>query len=208
MTSEGPRRGRKTVAVIHERARPLQGPLPEMKGDAQKIFLSRNGFQLPPTELHRVRNLKNTRALELWYMEKNGRVHRLRLPQKVHDGIIEYLRLRSEHSNDQLDCYAFACLASGLPLPEYTEREEPVTPISEIWRVVSPRTPKAGDVIVFEASKDTHDWFRHIAVYVGKGLYASVFGFGGELEVATLPELMKMWAATGMFRVVPRVRKG
>jgi hypothetical protein len=81
---------------------------------------------------------------------------------------------------------AFANLVKGVEVHKvpymiaFWEREE------KPWR------PQPGSVIFYDTG-DTQ--FHHAAIYLGAGLYISVYGAGGDLEVATHRNMMRDYRA-------------
>jgi hypothetical protein len=105
----------------------------------------------------------------------------------------------SEHHGKEhaLDCYDFANLVAGIPphdksvLFAYREQRR---------RFV--RRP--GDTVFLIRKKEYQ--FRHAAIYLGHGLYISVYGRNGDLEVASLHDMKRNYGAKDVLTVVPRSR--
>ena len=52
---------------------------------------------------------------------------------------------------------------------------------------------KPGHVVFFETGENE---FIHVAVYIGYGLYLSVYGGGGDIEITTLADMKKAYIET------------
>lgn len=175
----------------------------ETIGEIHKVGVARRGPR--PTPLRDLRNLSNTEDLEFIYQDKNNVVHRLDLPVGIHDAVLTYLKKRSQGELDKLwfDCYTFACLSKGMPPPTIENGVIKWGKISDHWKMVEVTdTLEAGDVFFFHSLKENFD-FKHAAVYIGHGLFLSVFGIGGELEVTSYDQIMKLWGADGVFKMEP-----
>jgi cell wall-associated NlpC family hydrolase len=61
--------------------------------------------------------------------------------------------------------------------------------------------PKYGSVVFL--IKGEHN-FRHAAIYIGRGLYISVWGAGGDLEIASLKSMKKDFEANRVEIATPR----
>ena len=107
-----------------------------------------------------------------------------RLPRsaKLERAIAWYLANYHEKVDMTFDCYAFACLYAGKPSHNRTM-------LLEHWKLEAFRTPQAGEV-VFLANTAHHE-FSHAAIYLGSELYLSVYGAGGDLQVATLHDMQR-----------------
>jgi cell wall-associated NlpC family hydrolase len=61
---------------------------------------------------------------------------------------------------------------------------------------------KVGDIVFLLKSKEND--FRHAALYVGHGLYISVYGAGGDLEFSTLKDMLRDFDAEHVVTATPR----
>ncbi len=111
---------------------------------------------------------------------------RLRLPHDVKQAILHFLQRYHAKQDISFDCYAFANLVKGVKVHK-------VPFMLKYWN----KRPKpwfipVGSVVFFESGENR---FHHTAVYIGYGLYISVWGAGGDLEVATLKSMKRDYGA-------------
>ncbi len=106
----------------------------------------------------------------------------LPLPGDVAQGILHHLKYFHGRQDNSFDCYAFANLVKGVPqhrmpymLLHWHKRHLP-------WRV------PIGSVVFLESGATR---FHHAAIYLGRQLYLSVWGAGGDLEIATLKTMKR-----------------
>lgn len=111
----------------------------------------------------------------------------LPLPEGVKAAVLAFMRKYHGREDMAFDCYAFANLVRGV-------RPHKVRELLLHWRLRTlPRRPVAGTVVFLTSGCDH---FHHAAVYLGSGLYLSVWGAGGTFEVATLKDMMRDFGAT------------
>ncbi len=120
---------------------------------------------------------------------------KIQLPYNVKQAILYFLRHYHAKSNMSFDCYAFANLVKGV-------KNHKVRYMLKYWnRKTKPCFMKAGSVIFLESGENR---FLHAAVYIGYGLYISVWGAGGDLEVATLKSMERDFYAERIVFAVPK----
>lgn len=130
----------------------------------------------PPTELDDVEIV----------LVKRFRTKRFKLPHDMKQAILHFLQRYHAKQDISFDCYAFANLVKGVEvhkvpfmLKHWSKRSKPwFTPV--------------GSVVFFVSGENR---FHHAAVYLGHGLYISVWGAGGDLEVATLKSMKRDYGA-------------
>lgn len=111
---------------------------------------------------------------------------KLRLPQDLLQAMVVFLQSYHAQQDISIDCYAFANLVKGVEphkvhfMLKYWETK----PLP--WRV------PVGSVVFLQSGENR---FHHAAIYIGSGLYISVWGAGGDLEIATLKSMKKDFAA-------------
>lgn len=111
---------------------------------------------------------------------------RLQLPPEVQQAIRFFLKQYHAKQDTSFDCYAFANLTKGVDVHE-------VPYMVKYWnRKPLPWFLPIGSVVFFESGVDQ---FHHAAIYIGHGLYLSVWGAGGDLEVATLKSMKRDYGA-------------
>jgi len=124
----------------------------------------------------------------------------LRLEIPVDDGVqnavINHLRLYHTKRDLSYDCYAFANTVRGVP-------PHKVQWMRRYWDTSLLRgKPNRGDIVFLVNEEDTT--FHHAAVYLGMGLYLSVWGGGGDIEVATLNDMKIGFSTDTVYLVTPR----
>lgn len=119
------------------------------------------------------------------------------LPTHLERAVREVLGRYHAKGNIAFDCYAFANYVAGLPV-------HPVRFLEKFWstRLYSGRS-RAGDVVFF--TEESTQTFLHAALYLGFGLYISIWGAGGDFEIATLSDMKHGYGATTVLRADPRV---
>ena len=119
------------------------------------------------------------------------------VPLHVKEAIIDFLHQYHVRQDLSFDCYSFANLTRKVPAHK-------VSHLLAYW-VIKPRCwykrLKPGSV-VFLLGEENH--FYHAAVFIGKGLYISVYGAGGDLEVSTLPDMLRDYGANRVVVATPR----
>jgi len=91
-------------------------------------------------------------------------------------------------------------MASGLERPHNIK-------VWDKFREVRPNRwrRRVGDVVFLLSEKRQR--FHHAAVYIGLGLYLSIYGGGGYLEAATLKDMKRDYKASDVLLVTPRSNK-
>lgn len=120
---------------------------------------------------------------------------KLRLPQDLLQAMIVFLQSYHAQQNISVDCYAFANMVKGI-------ESHKVHFMLKYWETKPlPWYVPVGSV-VFLKSGENH--FHHAAIYIGSGLYISVWGAGGDLEIATLKSMKKDYGAEQVVLAQPR----
>ncbi len=124
---------------------------------------------------------------------------RLNITSKLKTAIIDFLHKYHAQQDLTFDCYSFASEFSKV---EHIEKYN----LLKLWKLKKPRLmPQVDDVIFLMSRENTaEDYFHHAAVYIGMGLYISVYGSGGDLEISTLKDMKEEFGATHVLRAVPR----
>ena len=122
-----------------------------------------------------------------------------RLPkhEKLEKGIIKFLQEYHAKQNIKFDCYAFANLVHGV-------EAHPCCYLHKFWdtRTYEGQIEVGDTVFLVTPGKEMSD-FHHAALYVGRGLYVSVYGAGGDLEISTLLDMKKSYKAKQVLLGVP-----
>lgn len=111
---------------------------------------------------------------------------KLTLPSDVKDAMLTFLKTYHGKGDLSFDCYAFANLVKGIPPHGVSSmlRYWKLRPL--FWR------PKVGGVVFFTSGINC---FHHAAIYLGRGLYISVWGAGGDIEIATKKSIKRDFSA-------------
>lgn len=120
---------------------------------------------------------------------------RIHIPAEVKAAILEFLRSYHAQQDISFDCYTFANLVKGVGAHKVPFMLQYWDTHRLPWRL------SVGSV-VFLLSGENH--FHHAAVYVGFGLYLSVWGAGGDLEIATLKTMKRDYGAERVMLAVPK----
>jgi hypothetical protein len=114
----------------------------------------------------------------------------------VQNAVINHLRLYHAKRDLSYDCYAFANTVRGVP-PHKVEW------MRRYWDTsLLKGRPGRGDVVFLVNKEDTT--FHHAAIYLDMGLYLSVWGAGGDIEVATLNDMKIGFSTDTVYLVTPR----
>lgn len=119
----------------------------------------------------------------------------IQLPANVKRAILHFLQHYHAKQDISFDCYAFANLVKGVSAHK-------VAFMLKYWnKQPKPWFISPGSIVFFESSKNR---FHHAAVYLGHGLYLSVWGAGEDLEVATLQSMKSDYGAERVTLAEPR----
>ncbi|MCW1891945.1 MAG: hypothetical protein KIH65_001745 [Candidatus Uhrbacteria bacterium] len=143
-------------------------------------------------------NLGDVRRIKFFRYQKKPALQKIPLdiPPRIRKGIVRFLMSYHAKQDMSFDCYAFANLMGGIKQHEKLLGRT-------YWRTSPcPKRLKKGD-IVFLLNREGN-FFHHAAVYLGFGLYLSVYGAGGGLEVSRLRNMMKDFGAESVFLAKPR----
>ena len=80
------------------------------------------------------------------------------------------------------DCYAFANTVAGIPAHKVSE-------MLNHWDLRGFSSPHVGDTIFFLNQKK--QILHHAVIYIGHGLYLSIYGAGGDLEISSFRDTRK-----------------
>ncbi len=120
---------------------------------------------------------------------------RAKLTKALEEAILIFLRTYHAKLDMLFDCYAFTNLLAGIP-------QHNKLFLLNHWRLKRLGWwHKAGDV-VFLLGRDPLV-FKHSAVYIGWGLYISVYGAGGDLEISTLKDMRRDYEASRVLLAKP-----
>ncbi|MCF7898875.1 MAG: hypothetical protein K9L31_02910 [Candidatus Pacebacteria bacterium] len=120
----------------------------------------------------------------------------LNITPEIKRVVINFLCSQHVVRDKEYDCYLFVC--------EYYKIENHKKKyLMEYWELKKQRFwPKVGDVLfLLDTSKQV---FKHAAIYVGYGLYVSIYGAGGDIHFATLKDMKKSFGGKDIFLATPR----
>lgn len=118
------------------------------------------------------------------------------LNDRLRAGISRFIAHFQGKENLDIDCYAFVNLVYGLPV--HTCRQ-----LYRYWNLKPLRfSPRLGQVVFL--LRPSEQGFRHAAIYVGRGLYISVYGAGGDLEISNMKDMFEDFEAERAFVAWPR----
>lgn len=147
-------------------------------------FISLQDWE-PPTELHDVKIVYVRRFCS----------KRLKIPQNVKGAILHFLSTYHAKQDITFDCYAFVNLVRGVEVHK-------VPYMLKYWRTRPlPRVLPLGSIVFFESGENR---FHHAAIYLGQGLYISVWGAGGDLEIAALKSMKRDYGAERVVFAQPK----
>jgi hypothetical protein len=113
----------------------------------------------------------------------------------VRAAMLDFLRSYHAKQDISFDCYAFANLVKGMEAHK-------VPYMLKYWETRAlPWRLRSGSIVFF-LSGENH--FHHAAVYLSSGLYISVWGAGGDLEIATLKSMRRDYGAERAMLAIPK----
>jgi hypothetical protein len=130
----------------------------------------------------------------------------------------DYFKAKAVGKQSMYDCFSFANRCAGLPDPGAGTWMRAVHQLLhrfgkrwegeyDRWKSIPERSEdeiKGGDtVFLFTTTHKGEQKFDHAAVYVADGVYASVYGVGGELNFSTIEQMKQAWDITEVVHVVP-----
>lgn len=110
---------------------------------------------------------------------------KLNLKENIKKAVLLFLQNYHAKQDISFDCYAFANLVRGVKLHE-------VPYMLKFWNISSVPLRKRAGSVIFLISDER---FHHAAIYIGSGLYISVWGAGGDLEITTLSSMKRDFKA-------------
>jgi hypothetical protein len=184
-----------------------------------RVYVSRNS--LHPTYFRHLKNLSNIRRIRLVVQSRSdvlrsGIAH---IPPTMEHAMRDYFIAKAAGKQNRYDCFSFANKCAGLPDPgeatwmrvahqllhRFGKRWEGEY---ERWEAIPERNEnemKGGDTIfLFTTTPSGKPKFDHAAVHVAEGVYASVYGVGGDLNFSTLAQMKEAWDITDIVHVEPK----
>ena len=151
----------------------------------QGAFVERNGHFV---HMRACESFPDIAAVEIVVMRWR-RFWTLMIPMRVQESVIAFLRQYHGKCDLSFDCYAFVNLVWGIPQHKVIDAQTHwKTRPYWLWS-----RPRPGDV-VFLLNEELN-FFYHAAVYLGMGLYLSVYGAGGDLEITSLRDMKRAFGA-------------
>ena len=123
-------------------------------------------------------------------------VRRLDINLSIRQGIINFLNKYHTKQDISFDCYSFVNMTCGV-------KQHKKIYLRSFWKIkFCGCRLNVGDAIFFVNKKS--NYFYHAAIYIGFGLYISVYGAGGSLEISTLKDMKKDFGAELVLKAMPR----
>jgi hypothetical protein len=171
---------------------PNKQHIQDASGQISRVYPLLISTRYGPCHLEGCGELPEVRGVEIrvkrWYLPFFRR--KVHAPSHIKAAIAVFLNRYHLVPAPDFDCYAFACLAYSIDPQTKAE-------LRNYWDIHPMRFwPKVGTVVFLLSKEKTGTRFRHAAIYLGMGLYISVWGAGGHLEIATLRDMKKDFRAT------------
>lgn len=118
------------------------------------------------------------------------------LSLKLRKTISDFFHYRHVEPDQAFDCYSFVNDFCDI-------RQHEKSDLATYWKVEKPKqVPRSGDVYFFLDTEKER--FHHAAIYLGLGIYVSVYGKGGDIEFASLSDLKSSFGGMDVFHAYPR----
>ncbi len=146
-------------------------------------------------ELQDYGNFVNLRKVEI--IAHRGRsVKKLNIDLNTHQSIVDFLNYYHAKQDLSFDCYSFVNMAH-----EVKQHHKMI--LEDFWDIkLYQKRLKIGDVVFLVNKKS--NYFYHAAIYIGFGLYVSVYGVGGDMEISTLKDMKKDFGAELVLTATPK----
>lgn len=143
----------------------------------------------------------NVTAVRFALKKGTYRIESLRVNEKIRIAVSKFLNEYHGKQDLNFDCYAFVNLICDV-------EPHKVKDMDAYW-VTRPSAvrPKDGEIIFLvtpDGPKEKGSSFHHAAIHIGKGLYLSVLGAGGDLEVAGLEDMKREFGSSEVLSATPR----
>jgi len=152
----------------------------------RRAYVWENGS---PQFLQQRKTFEDLTGVEIVVKEWYG-LRKLPLTSKVEEAILKFLRDYHITQDMGFSCYSFASLVHGVTSPFGCNMHDFWSERPYKWRI------KVGDALFLIRPIDKEvSLFCHAAIYIGRGLYISVYGAGGTLEISTLKDMQLFYNA-------------
>jgi hypothetical protein len=109
------------------------------------------------------------------------------LSQEIRTAILKFMLEYHAKIDLSFDCYDFVCMYKGI-------KKHNKMHLLDYWNVSKiPMWVPVGSVVFFNNLDSSY--FHHAAIYIGRGIYLSVYGAGGDLEFSTLKSMKRSFGA-------------
>ena len=112
------------------------------------------------------------------------------LEPHVNKALEYYFKKYHKKSTLDFDCYAFVNRIERI-------ESHKVRNLYAYWVTRPLKRPRRNDIILLLNLEKK--MFRHAAIYLGHGIYLSVYGGGGDIELATLQDLKQTFGPSEVF---------
>ena len=178
------------LAITVSTAEQLLTDVSGMTATVRSVLVEENGVRRYLRDLEPSKSYKDVR---ITVSGKRGGV--ISPPVELRQALCQFMETYHARQDVSFDCYKFACTVKGVPCHEKCF-------MLNYWSLRRLWFKPAVGTVVFYLSDDT--LFHHAAVYIGYGLCISVWGAGGDLEVASLKSMKKDFGAERIFIAEPR----
>lgn len=138
--------------------------------------------------------------VEIWRELWKGTFLRIRVWKELRQAILNFMLFKHMKADDDFNCHAFACEYADVPRHEIPQ-------IFDHWKLERRRVKRGEVVFLFSPQVENGEvcmFFHHAAIKIGFDLYLSVWSAGGQLEVATMGDMVKYYKATQVYVATPR----
>jgi len=123
---------------------------------------------------------------------------RLPVSEKLRTAILNFMIFKHLVEDRSYNCYSFACEYARVP-------QHAIEEMLTHWRLKPKRGwARAGEVVFFCSPVEDSVFFHHAAIHLGFGRYLSVWGGGGQFEVASLKDMRTSYRAQWIFTALAR----
>jgi hypothetical protein len=196
MSAENLRNIPPTKFIIEPSTQSLYNVADGVSFNTRKISLARRTNT--GVVINKISDVSMTFGLEICVRE-DGEIKPLEIPQKLTQRLAEYLRTRPDRGQE-FECGSFVHYLMGIPftLNGFDENKWEITPYMSEEEMLPGFT-----ILVYNPPEDNRE-LKHIAMYLGRGLYLSKFGGAPVLLVTTLEEMKKGYKAAKVLVLVPK----
>ena len=140
-------------------------------------------------------------AIQILFIQGED-IHHLDIPRRALDAVVSFLNTKHQKVNMEYMCFDFIYEAA------FRDGRTRAKDIDTDWRLRSwskaDRFRPSDAVLLHRSFNGRNTPFAHAAVYIGRGLFLSVYGAGGDFEVSTLENMQRDFNAPFIALATPR----